>query len=500
LLSVSRRNFDLIGVRAAEVAKVNQGSVATIDNYQHASHQPLHASDIDAAMWRIEKDPLLRQTIAAVLILDQPPDREMLLDRLERASRTLPTFRHRLVEAPLQLSTPRWLVDLNFDLSYHVRWIGAPGGGSLDGVLEFARQSTMSGLDRDRPLWAITVVEGLKGDQAAVIIKMDHAMADGVALLAILSLLGDFTRKPRDLGAMPPIPEPESQSVVDLAAEAVAYTGHRIVGLVGQLANSAARTIPAVVLRPVHTVSNVGKNVRALVKLRTPLLKTLSPVMTGRRGWLRFAALEFDLERLRNAATSRACTVNDAFVTAVAHGFALYHQRHGKPVERLRAAIAVNIRKPGDSPFGNRVRGGAIALPVSADDPAGAMAIYHDLVKELKEEVRLPLVPRVDTMVTALGPVVSFLFGMLMKHDDIAITNVRAGDEALYLAGAKVISVYPFGPLIGCAANCTLVGYNHKAFVGINVDAAAVPDLDMLTGCIQEGFNAVIALSDNVSD
>ena len=49
---------------------------------------------------------------------------------------------------------------------------------------------------------------------------------------------------------------------------------------------------------------------------------------------------------------------------------------------------------------------------------------------------------------------------------------------------------------MGTAANCSLLGYDHKAFVGINVDAAAVPDVGMLAGCIREGFDAVIALGD----
>jgi diacylglycerol O-acyltransferase len=470
--------------------------MSTIDNHQQVSHKPLHAGDSEAAMWGIEKDPLLRQTMTAVLILDRPPDREVLLDRLERASRTLPSFRHRLVEVPLRLSTPRWLVDPNFDLSYHVRWIGAPGDGSLDGVFEFARQSAMSGLDQARPLWTVTVVEGLQGGHAGVIIKMDHVMTDGMGLVILVALLGDPTCKPRDLGAMPATPEPESQSPFDLAAEAVTNTGQRILGFVGRSANSAARAIPAMVLRPVDTAGNVTKNVRALVRILTPPLKTLSPLMTERRGWMRFAALEFDLERLRKASKPRGCTVNDAFVTAVAHGFALYHERHGKPVERLRAAIVVNIREQGDSSLGNHVMGAAIALPVGTDDPAGAMAIYHDLIKELKEDVRLPSATGIPTVLNALGPVLSLFFGTLMKHDDFAVVNVPAGDETVYLAGGKVVGLYPFGPLVGAAANCTLVGYNHRAFVGINVDAAAVPDLDMLAGCIREGFDAVIALGD----
>ena len=99
-------------------------------------------------------------------------------------------------------------------------------------------------------------------------------------------------------------------------------------------------------------------------------------------------------------------------------------------------------------------------------------------------------------MLNALGPAVGPFFGTMLKHDDFAVSNIPAGDQTMYLAGAKIVGLYPFGPLMGTAANCTLVGYNHKAFVGINVDAAAVPDLDMLAGCIREGFDAVIALGD----
>lgn len=40
--------------------------MATIDDPQPASHKQLHAGDMEVAMWGIEKDPLLRQTITAV--------------------------------------------------------------------------------------------------------------------------------------------------------------------------------------------------------------------------------------------------------------------------------------------------------------------------------------------------------------------------------------------------------------------------------------------------
>ncbi len=462
----------------------------------HASKKPHHTGDLDAMLWGIEKDPLLRQTITVVLILDRVPDREVLLDRLERGSRTLPSFRHRLVEAPLRLSTPRWIVDPNFDLSYHVRWIRAPGDGSLDGVLDFARQSTMSGLDRQRPLWTVTVVEGLTGGQAALILTVDHVMSDGTGLLAIFGVLGDLTRRPRSLGPMPAIPEPEDQSLLGMAVEAVGYSGQRIVGFLSRSVASTTRALPTAIRRPRVTTTHLVKDLRAVARIVTPNVKTLSPLMTERRGWLRFAALEADLEGLRKAAKTRGCTVNDAYLTAVAHGFALYHHRHGQPVERLRTTIPVDIRKPGDPPFGNRVNGCRMAIPIGADDPGAAMVDYHARIDGLKGVAKLPLAAALGTAINAFGPAVNLVIGLIMKHDDFVLSDVNAGDLAFYLAGAEVLSIFPFGPTIGTAANLTLVGYQHKALIGINADAAAVPDVGLLVACIREGIDAVIALGE----
>ncbi|MGE5695658.1 MAG: wax ester/triacylglycerol synthase domain-containing protein, partial [Candidatus Sericytochromatia bacterium] len=470
--------------------------MATIEQLRQAPRSPLHAGDMDAAMWAIEKDPLLRQTMTAVLVLDQSPDRQILFDRMEHATRSLPPFRHKLVATPLRLSTPRWLVDPNFDLSYHVRWIRAPGDGAIEGVLEFARQSAMSGFDEARPLWTVTVVEGLQHDRAALILNISHVMTDGVGSLAVLAQMGDFTREPRDIGPMPAVPQPEDDSPFPLAAEAITYTMRRTVGFFSRSANVVARAVPGVLSRPVDTAKTVNKNVRALMRVMTPPLKSLSPLMAERRGWMRFAALELDLQTLREAAKPRGCTVNDAFVTAVAHGFALYHLRHGKPVDRLRVAIAVNIRRPGDFSIANHVRGESVAIPVGVNDPAAALAMFHDLLLAVKEEVRLPFTGALDGVLGAAGPAVAPLFGMMLKHDDFAVSNIPAGDQPVYIAGAEVTAIYPFGPLMGTAANCSLLGYDKKAFVGINVDAAAVPDLDMLARCIREGFDAVIALGE----
>jgi diacylglycerol O-acyltransferase len=124
------------------------------------------------------------------------------------------------------------------------------------------------------------------------------------------------------------------------------------------------------------------------------------------------------------------------------------------------------------------------------------MASYHGLIEGLKENAKLPVSRGLGTVINAFGPAVNLVFGLIMKHDDFVCSNVNAGNFAFYLAGAKVVSVFPFGPPVGTAANITLLSYDRKAFIGIAVDAAAIPDLDALVACIREGLDAVIALGD----
>ena len=196
------------------------------EGVQHADH----VSDADAMMLRVERDPQLRSTITAVLVLDGVPDRVVVLERLDRMSRSVPGYRHRLVSPPLGLATPRWVADRDFDLSYHLRWIAAPEPKSLDTVLEYARQSGMSGLDPDRPLWTFTVVEGLDGGQAAVVVKLHHVLTDGVGGIAMLPFLVDAAREPGDLGPMPSLPTDDVMTRRDLAREALGANAERVTG------------------------------------------------------------------------------------------------------------------------------------------------------------------------------------------------------------------------------------------------------------------------------
>ncbi len=153
-------------------------------------------SDSDALMWRIEKDPQLRSTITAVCVFDREPDRDRVLERFERASRVIPRLRQRVVSAPLSPAPPRWVVDPDFDLRYHLRWVRAPGEGTLRDLLDLAEPLAMQGFDRARPLWEFTVVEGLAGGRSGLVQKVHHSVTDGVGGMELAASLLDLERDP----------------------------------------------------------------------------------------------------------------------------------------------------------------------------------------------------------------------------------------------------------------------------------------------------------------
>ena len=115
-----------------------------------------HMSDADALMWNIEKDPVLRSTIVVVGILDAKPDWARLRARMHHATRTIPRLRQRVLSPPLRIGPPRWAVETDFDLDFHLRRVHLPPGATHRDLLDFVGPIAQSSFDRARPLWEAT--------------------------------------------------------------------------------------------------------------------------------------------------------------------------------------------------------------------------------------------------------------------------------------------------------------------------------------------------------
>ena len=154
--------------------------------------QPLSSSE--AVLWTIERDPTLRSTIVVVALLAQPPDLGRLRERLESAAVVFPRFRQR-VESP-RSGMPRWVDVDQMDFDHHLERVQLPAPGTVEDLLHLAGRQAGETFDPARPLWQMTVVEGLEDGRAAVIIKVHHAMTDGVGGIGLLPAFTDPQPQP----------------------------------------------------------------------------------------------------------------------------------------------------------------------------------------------------------------------------------------------------------------------------------------------------------------
>ena len=447
----------------------------------------------DAFTWRMEGDPGLRSTIVSIAWLAESPDWDLVVDRLERATRAAPSFRMVVVEPPVRLAPPRWVLTPEFDLSWHLRRVEAPAPRTADTVVELARTAAMTAFDPAHPLWEFTLVEHLTGGRAAFVMKVHHALTDGIGGMELAPLLFDLEpgAAPPGDGDGPAAPAGENLGPADLVWQGVAHQWGRLFRFAR---HGAAASVPAALRaarHPVRTAGDVLATAGSIGRTVAPVTETLSPVMTGRGLVRRLDMLALPLAGLKAAAKAGGGTVNDAFLVAVTGGLARYHQHHGAPVGELRVTLPISIRGEDDPVGGNRITLQRFVVPVAVGDPAGRMRTIDATCRAVRRERSLP---HTDAIAGALNVMPTGVVGSILKHVDFLASNVRAFPFAVHLGGAEVTGFFAWGPTIGAALNVTLLSYRDTCCLGVTIDTAAVPDPDVLMRCLAEGFDEVLAL------
>lgn len=451
-----------------------------------------HVRETDAFTMTMERDPLLRSTIVAVALFDRSPDWRVLVDRVDRATRLTPTFREKLLPAPFGLAPPRWVVDADFDLSWHLRRIEAPQPKTLDTVLAIARTIGMTAFDPARPLWEFTLVEGLEDDRAALVMKVHHALTDGIGGIQLAAHVVDLTREPADLGPLPDAPEPRAHGPLESLREAIAFDLDRWSHVARHQAATLPRTLVRVARDPIRSVSEVVATAGSIARFVRPITDTRSPVMTGRRLQWHYDALDVPTAALKQAGKAVDGTLNDAFIGGITGGLRRYHHRHGAEVDTLRVTMPISIRSDDDPEGGNRVTLVRFEVPVGIEDPVERMREIDRRCGELRRDRALPYSNLIAGVLNLLPAGVT---GGMLRHVDFLASNVPGFGDDVFVGGALVEAFYPFGPTIGAAANITLMSYRDTCNIGVNTDAGAVPDPDTFVDCLVEGFDEVLALA-----
>ncbi len=446
--------------------------------------------DTDAFTWYMERDPILRSTVVAVAWLDRSPDWDVLVARLERASRLLPILRQRVFALPVRLATPRWMVDGRFDLRWHLRRMDSPAPHTPETVVAIARNAAMTAFDRSFPLWEFTLVEHLEGERAALIMKMHHSLTDGLGAMQLAPLLFDLQRTPGAPDDDVEAPAGEPFRTVDLVRASLISDVGRAVGLARFAAGSVAFALGSL-RHPIAAVGEVVETTRSIARTVAPILGTLSPIMKERSLGRELDLLEVQLDDLTRAAAVAGGTLNDAFLAAVTGGLRRYHERHEAPVDSLRVTMPISIRRPSDPIGGNRITLMRFAVPVSDPDPAGRIREIGRLTRDARQERSLPFT---NAIAGSFNLMPSGVVGGMLKHVDFLASDVPGLTSRVHLAGAMVQQYTAFGPTTGSSVNFTLISYGRTCCVGLTIDTAAVPDSDVLVECFRAGFLEVLDL------
>jgi diacylglycerol O-acyltransferase / wax synthase len=455
---------------------------------QWGRHRELN--ELDALMWRTDRHPAGSWTGIVVLLLDSSPDWERLWAAHEWFVDIVPRFSEKVVAPSLPVGPAVWAPDDAFDLAYHLRRVCLAEPGTQRQLLDLAQSIALTPMDRGRPPWMGTLVEGLEGGRAAYLMQAQHVLMDGMGLtqlfLRVLSTQRETTPgKPAGVEHKPGPTTALEVTRYDLARQAQSLP--RLLGRVLGTAGKAA-------LHPV----GAARYASSLGHVLAPPPANPSKVLRGgsRRAW-RFGMLECTLPELKAAGKTAGGTVNDTFVCALLGGLRRYCAAHGENLPDIPISMPVAMRKFDDAmEGGNKFAGAFFAVPSGIADPAERISEMHRRVEAVRAEPALDFIGNLTPFLnrTPSGLAAALLGGINARA--VLTTSSWPGlQEERFVAGAKFERMFVFAPLPGTALTGAMCTHAGVCCIGINVDGEVFEDDDLLWDCMQQGLDEILALA-----
>jgi diacylglycerol O-acyltransferase len=464
---------------------------------------------LDAAFLSLEEGHN-RLHVAAVLVLDPPEGRRSLFSPTTRFAQVrrlveerihlVPPLRQRALPAPLGLHHPVWVDDPSFDLDDHLRRASVPAPGGPRELEELVADLLARPLELSRPLWEVVVVEGLRDERTAVVVRLHHAILDGVSGASVLAAFFDLCPH----APAPPRPvEPWAPPPLPSAAERWRHA-------LGGLARQPERALGAV-QRAVDAAVDVADHNRRLAEVghvppptpfRAPRT-SLNGSLSDRR---RFATLAVPLDDVSLVRRTVGGTVNDVVLAAVAGAVRRLLERRGEsPADPLVALVPVSTR-PDDErgTLGNRVGGMLVSLATDVDDPVARLAAIARGAAVAKVQQPMTGGRLLEDLARLAPPVVSSrlarwavnlrLFDHVPAVANLTVSSVPGPPMALFCAGARVAALYPVGPVAeGMGLNVTAMSYQDTLSFGLLGCRRLVPDVQDLAICLDDAVAELVA-------
>jgi WS/DGAT/MGAT family acyltransferase len=453
-------------------------------------------SDAEGLMWRLDKDPYLSSTFSNLSLLDQSPDFERLRRRMERASIAIPRLRQKVQSTPANLTPPLWVEDPDFNIDYHVRRIAVPAPGTLQQALDIATLITADPFDRARPLWQFVVIEGLENGQALLVEKLHHTIADGEGSVQLSLQFFDFERD-----AAEPLPL-DASTVKDASAQPNMLQGDTWRDLLSgplKLPLALVKQIRDLLADPTQIPSNGSATIetlRGLLGQMTDVDPAKSPLWTTRSLKRRSAVLEIPFLETREIARSLGGTLNTVLLAAASDASGRYHRELGKPVEHLRASMAISIRKDsGDGSQTNAFSLARLLVPTGEMTMKDRFNLVHQATLDASGASASKALDAISALSSSLPTGILTRIARLQSQTvDFATSNVKGTPLPVYVAGAEIINNFPLGPLGGVAFNLTLISHVGHLDMGLHMDSGAIENPHLLHQLLTDSFAELLQI------
>ncbi|MGB0114170.1 MAG: wax ester/triacylglycerol synthase domain-containing protein [Ilumatobacteraceae bacterium] len=468
-------------------------------------------SDHEALMWNIEKDPWLNPSGASLTILKGKIDHEHFRRTMRQAVAKMPRLHERVVPALGRLAPPAWVPDPEFDIDYHTRRLRLPKPGNDRQLFDLAAQLYLEPLDRTRPLWRFTVIEGLSGGRTAIWAIVHHAVSDGIGQLRMAEMyqqLDPDARMPDDVDLESIVAQAvqdhhAKQLGGDLTDGLPAAVGQSLSHLIRRQLGAARRVAGEVAIWPadpqrareaLDSALGVVSSAAGALTGSGNEVSGGSPLWKERSRHRHLEHVTMPLDELKAASKRLGATVNDTFLAGMTEGAVRYHAARGVEVEAFNTSFVLSTRH--DSAIG-----GNSFTPVPVQVPGTEMPLADRI-----DDIHVRLAERRASMsgdsMSALSGIANLLPTSVVTAAarsaagkiDFATSNLRGAPIPLYVSGARVMRIVTMGPVAGTACNATALSYENSFDIGLFIDPVAIDAPSDFRDAVDGAFADILAL------
>ncbi len=455
---------------------------------------------VDALMLYIETPEVHMHTLKIGILdvsgMDYSFDvfREVAFPRLQ----AMAPLRYQLVDIPLKLHHPMWVINPSIDFDYHVRQIQVPAPGGRRELDRLIGEIASTPLDRNRPLWEMYVAEGLADDRIAVIHKVHHVLADGTASA---NQMAKAIRPQGPGGVVGVFEEPDIARTPAALLKVVARDHVGLIRKLPRLVNETATGISRVRRRSKERGDHPD-----LARNFAPPECFINHVVTPGR---RFATAPLPLADVKEVSKRLGVTIND-IVLAMSSGALrqLLLRYDGTADAPLIAGVPISTNPSPERLVGNEFTYMTPSLPVHIADPLERVkvtAVSTTIAKENHQLLGPTVLPAwMSYLPPALAPPIFRQQAQRLESANVmnlTISNVRGPSERGVIDGATVSEIYSVGPVVmGSGMNITVWSYVDQLAVSVITDDRTLNDPHEATDAIVDAFHEIRAAAGITGD